>query len=126
MDWLEQISRFWPHLAAGFDFLASLLASVHALIHKRDSRAATLWIGVIWLMPVVGPLLYLALGVNRIRRRALQLGVHRTLTPPVPENLGEPEHEGAEHLKMLARVVNSVVARPLLPGNRHPAPRQWR
>ncbi|HXR46374.1 MAG TPA: phospholipase D-like domain-containing protein [Candidatus Limnocylindrales bacterium] len=117
MDWLEHISRFWPHLAAGFDFLASLLASVHALLHKRDSRAATLWLGVIWLMPVFGPLLYLALGVNRIRRRALQLGVHKTLTRPVPENLGEAEHEGAEHLKMLARVVNSVVTRPLLPGN---------
>lgn len=117
MDWLEQISRFWPHLAAGFDFMASLLASIHALLHKRDVRATTLWIGIIWLMPVFGPLLYLALGVNRIRRRALQLGVHRTLSPPVPEDLGEPEHEGAEHLKMLARVVNSVVTRPLLPGN---------
>lgn len=118
MDWLEHISRFWPHLAAGFDFLASLLASFHALLHKRDSRAATLWLGVIWLLPVFGPLLYLALGVNRIRRRALQLGVQKTLTRPVPENLGEAEHEGAEHLKMLARVVNSVVTRPLLPGNR--------
>ena len=25
-----------PHLAAGFDFLAALLASVHALHHKRE------------------------------------------------------------------------------------------
>ena len=118
MDWLEHISRFWPRLAAGFDFLAALLASIHALLHKRDSRAATLWIGFIWLLPVFGPLFYLALGVNRIRRRALSLGVHKTLDRPIPENLGEPEHEGAEHLKMLARVVNSVVTRPLLPGNK--------
>ena len=118
MNWLDVITRFWPHLAAGFDFLAALLASLHALLNKRDSRAATLWIGFIWLLPVFGPLAYLALGVNRIRRRALQLGVHKTLTRPVPENLGEPEHEGAEHLKMLARVVNSVVTRPLLPGNK--------
>ncbi len=73
MVWLEQISRFWPHLAAGFDFLAALLASVHALLHKRDPRAATLWIGVIWLMPLLGPVLYLAFGVNRIRRRAISL-----------------------------------------------------
>jgi hypothetical protein len=70
MDWLDKISRFWPHLAAGFDFLAALLASVHALLHKRDSRAATLWIGLIWLLPLFGPILYLALGFNRIRRRA--------------------------------------------------------
>lgn len=117
MDWLEHISRFWAHLAAGFGFLASLLASIHALLHKRDSRAATLWLGLIWLLPVLGPLFYLALGVNRIRRRALSLGVHKTLGRPVPENLGESEHEGAEHLKMLARVVSRVVAQPLVPGN---------
>ena len=117
MDWLDQISRFWPHLAAGFDFLAALLASAHALLHKRDSRAATLWIGFIWLLPVFGPILYLVLGVNRIRRRAVSLGVHKTFSRPIPRNLGEPQHEGAEHLKMLARVVSRVVKRPLTAGN---------
>jgi cardiolipin synthase A/B len=118
MDWLNLICSYWPHLAAGFDFTAALLASVHALLHKRDSRAATLWLGVIWLMPAIGPLLYLALGVNRIRRRALVLGVHRTRQRGMPKNLGEPQHEGAEHLKMLALTVTRVVTRPLTPGNR--------
>jgi cardiolipin synthase A/B len=118
MNWLDEISRYWPHLVAAFDFLASALASCHALLNKRDSRATTLWIGVIWLLPVLGPLLYLALGVNRIRRRALTLGVHQTLTRPVPDDLGEPEHVGAEHLKLLARVVGQVVERPLTSGNK--------
>jgi cardiolipin synthase A/B len=118
MDWLNLINQYWPHLAAGFDFLAALLASVHALLHKRDSRAATLWLGVIWMMPGLGALLYLALGVNRIRRRALVLGVHRTRHRGMPKNLGEPQHDGAEHLKMLARTVTRVVTRPLTPGNR--------
>src|ERR1700690_4371504 len=118
MDWLDQISRYWPHLVAGFDFLAALLASVHALLHKRDSRAATLWLGIIWFLPVLGAILYLSLGVNRIRRRAITLGVHKTISRPVPENLGEPEHAGAEHLQMLARVVGRVVERPLTPGNK--------
>jgi cardiolipin synthase len=118
MDWLEKISRFWPHLAAGFDILAVSLASVHALLHKRDSRAAALWLGLIWFLPAFGPLLYLVLGVNRIRRHAVLLGVHKSIGTPVPEDLGEPEHEGAEHLKLLARVVGRVVARPLVPGNR--------
>ena len=118
MDWLDKISRFWPHIAAGFGFLAALLASFHALLNKRDSRAATLWLGLIWFLPVFGPLLYLALGVNRIRRRALSLAVHKTFSRPVPENLGEPQHEGAEHLKMLARTVSRVVTRPLTAGNK--------
>jgi cardiolipin synthase len=118
MNWLDQLSRFWPHLAAVFDFLAALLASIHALLHKRDSRAATLWIGFIWLLPVFGPILYLMLGVNRIRRRAISLGVHKTFSRPVPKNLGEPQHEGAEHLKILARAVGRVVGRPLTAGNK--------
>ena len=94
MDWLDRLSRFWPHLAAGFDFLAALLASIHALLHKRDSRAATLWLGFIWFLPLFGSILYLALGVNRIRRRALSLGVHKTFSRPIPEDLGEPQHAG--------------------------------
>jgi cardiolipin synthase len=117
MDWLDKLSRFWPHIAAGFDFLAAVLASIHALLHKRDPRAATLWLGLVWFLPLLGPILYLALGVNRIRRRALSLAVHKTFSRPIPDNLGEPQHEGAEHLKMLARTVSRVVAQPLTDGN---------
>jgi cardiolipin synthase A/B len=118
VNWLDKIFQYWPHIAAGFDLCACLLASGHALLHKRDTRAATIWIGIVWLLPALGPLLYLALGVNRIRRRAVQLGIHKTFNLQVPENLGEPEHDGAEHLKMLARVVGRVVERPLTPGNK--------
>jgi cardiolipin synthase len=118
MGLLEAIQRFWPHLAAGFTLLAALFASVHALLHKRDSRAAALWIGVIWLVPALGPLLYLVLGINRIRRRAIELGVHSTAVRPIPENFGEPQQLEAEHLRTLSRVVGRVVNRPLMPGNR--------
>ncbi len=117
MDWLDTLSRFWPHLVAGFHFLAALLASIHVLLYKRDSRAATLWLATIWFLPMLGPILYLALGVNRLRRRAISLGVHKTITRPIPEHLGEPQPSGVAHLKMLARVVGRVVAQPLTPGN---------
>jgi cardiolipin synthase A/B len=118
MNWLDHLAHFWPHLAGLFDFLAALLASIHALLYKRDPRAATLWIGVVWLIPLLGPLLYIAMGVNRIRRRAVSLGVHKTINRQIPENLGEPQPIGAEHLKMLARVVGRVMERPLMPGNK--------
>lgn len=117
MNWHGAFSKFWPHLAAVFTLLAAIIAAVHALLHKRDSRAAALWLGVIWLVPALGPLLYLALGVNRIRRHAVSLGVHSVATRPVPENFGEPQILEAEHLRLLARVVGRVVARPLMPGN---------
>jgi len=87
--------------------LAALLASIHALLHKRDSRAATLWLATIWFLPLLGSILYITLGVNRIRRRALSLGVHATTVRQVPEHFGESQLTGVEHLEMLARVIGS-------------------
>ncbi|HVM62605.1 MAG TPA: phospholipase D-like domain-containing protein [Verrucomicrobiae bacterium] len=118
MHRLDPVVRFWPIMAVGADMLVCLLASVHVLLHKRDSRAATLWIGFIWLLPLLGLVLYYALGVNRIRRRAVSLGVHGTFRRPLPDGLGEPEHAGAEHLEHLARVVSRLVAQPLAAGNK--------
>lgn len=115
MIWLDRISQFWPHIAAGADFLAALLASLHALLHKRDSRAATLWLGLIWFLPLLGPILYLTLGVNRIRRRAVSLGVMTPLNTG-GEILELPQLQ-ADHLKTLASVVQRIAKRPLAVGN---------
>ena len=117
MNWHAALNQFWPHLAAGFYLAAGVLATGHALLYKRDSRAAIIWITVIWTLPVAGPLLYLVMGVNRIRRRALRLGVHKTLNQPVPENLGDAGNAGAEHLQNIARVVSRIATKPLLGGN---------
>lgn len=121
MNWLDHVTEFWPHLVAGFGFLAALLASIHALLHKRDSRAAALWLGFIWFLPAVGPLLYITMGVNRIRRHGQALragGAPSDACGRLPENLGEPHQLEAEHLRMLARVVDRVATRPLVAGNR--------
>lgn len=117
MTWQMFISQFWPHIAVGFYIIACLLATSHALLYKRDTRAAIIWFGVIWTVPVLGPVLYLALGVNRIRRRAIQLGVHKTFSRPVPENFGETDTSCAEHLQHIARVVSRVATQPLTTGN---------
>jgi cardiolipin synthase A/B len=120
MDWLDHLSRFWPHLVAAFDIFAVLLASAHALLNKRDSRAAVLWLGFIWLVPLLGPVLYLMLGVNRIRRRAISLGTKslHAVRRPIPDDMGEPHKPEAEHLRMLARAVGRATGRPLTAGNR--------
>lgn len=115
MDWLDKISRYWPHIAAGFDFFAALLASGHAVLHKRDSRAAALWIGLIWFLPLFGPFLYLTLGFNRIRRRAVHLGVMTRLKGD--DAVADLPQLKADHLKTLALAVQRIAKRPLTDGN---------
>ncbi len=118
INWLYFISKFWPHLVAALHFAAAILASIHALLNKRDSRAVTLWLGTIWFLPVLGPLLYLALGVNRIRRHAISLRVPKTGKRPISEDFGESPGSPIAYLKMLARVVGRIVPQRLTPGNR--------
>ena len=48
----------------------SITAACHALLHKRDSRAALGWMSLNLTLPLIGPFLYWCLGINRIFRRA--------------------------------------------------------
>ncbi|MFY0563417.1 phospholipase D-like domain-containing protein [Archangium lansingense] len=116
----------WPHVAAALTVVANLLATGHAVLRKRDVRAAVAWVGLVWLVPLVGVVLYLLLGINRIRRRARSLTLrqeHGQFPPKsavaacTPEQLAATVPPAA-HLASLARLVDEVVRhRPLLPGN---------
>ncbi len=63
----------WHALLAAIDVVIALVASAHVILHKQDPRAAIGWVGVIWLTPLVGSLLYYLFGINRIARRAARL-----------------------------------------------------
>lgn len=73
----------WPELLKLFDRVDNSLALLsvaafgfwaagHALLNKRDPRSALVWVSISLTVPVVGPLAYWLLGINRIKRRALQ------------------------------------------------------
>jgi len=95
--------------------VAAAFASGHAVIYKRESRSASLWVILIWVMPVLGAILYVLMGVNRVHRRALRMRAfmvrHRADPQAMP---GEP---AGTHLAPLARMLNNVIERPLLDGN---------
>ncbi len=116
----ELFHSFWHYGLAGIALVLSLLASGHAILLKRDPRAAIAWMGLAWLVPIGGPLLYFAFGINRLRRQATAQQRYQVpvKTGCVPEELHQhlPRHTG--HLYMLARVVAGIVERPLLTGNR--------
>ena len=56
---------------------AAIAAAGHALLWKRDPRAALGWIVVSLTAPLVGPLFYFVFGINRIRTRAQALPISR-------------------------------------------------
>lgn len=115
----------WHILAATLTVLLALLATGHALLHKRDSRAVVAWLGFIWFAPVLGSLLYFVLGVNRIQRSATRLrgamAHYRSDAGAVacpPEALHGHLAAHASHLTPLEAALARVTERPLAPGNR--------
>ena len=59
--------------AVAYVLLAGLVTG-DILLKKSDVRGALGWIGVVWLAPIIGSLLYYMFGINRVTRRALKLG----------------------------------------------------
>ena len=110
----------WAMLLGVVTLATSLVASGHAVLKKRDVRAALAWIGFIWIVPVLGAIAYAVFGVNRIRRRAIALNLPEVRPRPA-EHSGAPgapilPPEG-EHLRLLAHVGDAIVRRPLVAGN---------
>ena len=104
--------------------LLSVVVSAHVVLYKRDLRAAAGWFGVVWLLPVLGSVLYVLFGINRIRRRGQMLrqsgidlrpSLHdsRTDWKVVTDVLPDPPGP----LFGLTRVVDRVTRRPLVKGN---------
>ena len=104
-------------------WIVSLLSAGHALLTKRDPRAALGWIVTCLALPGAGALLYWLLGVNRIRTRARELqkqgqGMHwlHVDQPPKPDDIAHfPTTPTATALINLS---DFVTRRPLRYGNR--------
>jgi len=103
--------------------LLGCVSAAHAVMYKRDPRSATIWVVISFALPIIGPWLYWALGINRVRRRASQerrwagRPVDRpalTIVHPTPD----PADEAIAHLAPLRNVADRVTHLPLLPGNR--------
>jgi cardiolipin synthase len=73
MNWLDELAKVWHWIVAALTVTLDVWASGHAILHKRDSRAATVWVGFVWFVPLVGAVAYFIFGVNRIKRRAVEL-----------------------------------------------------
>lgn len=60
-------------LAGLFYLTLQICVTAHILLKKDDVKSAIGWMGLVWLAPVLGSIIYILFGINRIRRRALAL-----------------------------------------------------
>jgi cardiolipin synthase len=109
-------------IAAVLERLIAVWASFHAVLHKRETQTVIGWVGLIWLSPFVGSLLYYCLGINRIQRKGqrMQRGMVRKFREALrrerliedPESLLDLPFGGR-----LQSVVAHVTGKLLLRGN---------
>ncbi|MFW6387654.1 MAG: cardiolipin synthase [bacterium] len=121
----EVLRNFWPQITALLTITISVVTAGHAILYKRDSRATVGWVGLIWLAPVVGSLLYVLLGVNRVRRRAtVRRGTDRRTIRPLenwtctPAELKEHLEHSHRHLVEMAHLSHRLTGLSLMRGNR--------
>jgi cardiolipin synthase len=114
----------WQYMGWAFGALWIVLAAIaagHAVCNKRDPRSAALWVLISATLPVVGPWLYWALGINRVRRKAIRkLGRRgRPFEAYDAAIVSAPAtyHELVVHLHPLRTVADRVARLPLLEGN---------
>jgi cardiolipin synthase len=121
---LQNIAEDWPALALILHVVIGLGVSSDIVLRKTDTRAALGWMGIVWFTPLLGTLLYILFGVNRIHRKAR---ARRTNLPDVEvvlpsqvigtEALVQTCSSSQQHLLDLAKLVGEVTGRPLCRGN---------
>ena len=66
-----------PTALSAVHLLLAVGVTTHVLLYKREINTSAAWIGLAWLAPILGSVLYLLLGINRVRRRAMSMRGHR-------------------------------------------------
>lgn len=108
----------WFVVLAGI--AVSILCAMHALFNKRDPRSAAAWVAICLLWPLVGALIYLVFGKNRIKTRALQLHGHAESVARIDQGNGlgaADKHSLRPHYLPLLNLSTATTQRSLLEGN---------
>ncbi len=120
---MPDLFRYWPALLALAIPVAQATAAAHVVLRRRDVRGSAGWMGLIWLAPVLGVILYALFGVNRIKRRARQLRPASSgYVDWIPAGADTRDQlrtrlgEQWRHLLRLVPLVDNVTRRPLLSG----------
>ena len=116
-DWLIPL---WHSFVGAAIVAVDLLATAHIVLHKRDAQSAIGWVGMVWFAPIIGPVLYYLLGINRVARKAKRLRRrhHRpTSAESSATDVPDAIPPSAAHLAPQARLVQALTGDRLLAGN---------
>lgn len=116
---VAELGDVWPFaLAIGLPVLDAV-AMGHVVLTKDDTRAATGWVVLIFVLPLAGVLLYWMLGINRVKRRAHRRQAGYVRRYPAEQRALEDalSARGGVQLAKLAEMMDRVSERPLLGGN---------
>jgi cardiolipin synthase len=70
-----------------FLYLAfSIGCVIHILLYKEDIKGAISWLGIVVLSPFIGAFLYVFLGINRVRRKAVKLRKKGSILQKIPKD----------------------------------------
>ncbi len=76
MDQSTSDLTIWFIFSTALHVVAFIGVTMHALQRRRNASATVLWIFLAWSFPIVGPLVYLAFGIDRVSVK----GMERQLT----------------------------------------------
>ena len=122
---IEQLALYWPYISSALVLMMAVAAGAHAVMFKRNPRSALLWLAVTIILPLIGPILYLLFGINRVKRKTAGLQ-HNTLAMRkmlveddicTPQAVAETLGQKARYLGTQARAVENITSLPLLRGN---------
>ena len=105
---------FAPTAISLVHLLLAVGVTTHVLLYKREINTSAAWIGLAWLAPIMGSVLYLLLGINRVRRRAMSM--RGTRPTDFVEKPGRRTGRD-DHLAHLERAGHRITNRPAERGN---------
>lgn len=111
-----QLTYLLGELAALAHLAIATAVTIHVLLYKRNVGAAVSWIGIAWLSPFLGGLLYAIMGINRVKRRAQRLRRHRLPLGPAQEGLAQSAID--DPLSPLEFAIGRLTGLASEPGNR--------
>ena len=111
MDWL--LSWHWTALATAIGFLMQLCLLPMLLLNKKKHPESTVaWLMLLVTVPIVGGLLFIVFGINRVERKAARRAV---ASRAIPRNLPEltqyqliPSDSFTVHQQRLMRLATRV------------------